>query len=178
MVESGDHFDMSEYDVNHPVFGKCHDSKNKKILGKFKDETANTIITHVSAPRPKLYCLRRLAVDYIEDEKDKTKKYLKNEDGSLKIKVIETKKGKGISATALKNRVTMEDYTSALESGKQTYATMVGIRSHRHVLHTEIMKKKCINGLDSKRFGYNCINSLAFGHVDTPLYEKKYINTV
>jgi hypothetical protein len=167
MKANGEHFDMSEYDPKHPIFGKFHDPKNKKVLGVFKDETANSIITHVAAPRPKMYSLRRLAVDQDKE----TKQYLRNSDDSLKIKVIETKKAKGISKAAVKNRIPLEDFSNVLEHNIQTHVTMRGIRSFEHKIHTETVRKKALNGLDSKRFGMDFVNSLAFGHCDIPLYE-------
>ena len=49
-----EHMDFSGYDKNHPTY----DPTNKKVLGKFKDETDGKIITNFIALRPKMYCLK------------------------------------------------------------------------------------------------------------------------
>jgi len=48
---------------------------------------------------------------------------------------------------------------------------MTTIRSNAHELHTERIKKKALNGLDTKRYCINAIETLAFGHKDIPKYE-------
>ena len=44
-------FDLSNYDKNN----KLYDSSNNKVIGKFKNESPNTQITHFTGLRSKLY---------------------------------------------------------------------------------------------------------------------------
>ena len=48
------HMDFSDYDTHH----KCYNDKNKKVLGKFKDEENGQIITEVSCLKPKMYAIQ------------------------------------------------------------------------------------------------------------------------
>jgi hypothetical protein len=155
------YFDMSEYEPQHPHFGKFVDNTNKKVLGKFKDEFKNAIITNVWCPRPKMYGLRALTIDRAPNGE-----YLKEEDGNWKFKIFECKKAKGITHTAVSKHVPLSDYADVLTSSTQTFATMKLIRSKRHVLFTEETVKKALNGLDTKRYAIDAVNTLALGHRD------------
>ena len=166
MRQNGEYFDMSEYDPSNPLFGRHLDNRNKKVLGKFKDEHANGVITHVVAPRPKMYGIRSLALT-----KNSNNEFEMEEDGYWKMNAVESKKAKGISKVATKNQIALSDYVEVLETSKQTYAIMKGIRSTHHVLYTEQNNKKALNGMDSKRYSVDCVNSFAFGHKNTHMYE-------
>ena len=63
--------------------------KNKKVIGKMKDELGGTIMTEFIVLRPKLYCYRKL-------------------DGA------EDKKCKGIKKCVVKKTLTFEDYKACL----------------------------------------------------------------
>ncbi|XP_073979977.1 uncharacterized protein [Rhodnius prolixus] len=53
MRELEHHFDTSDYPHEHPNYS----TKNKKVLGKFKDEVNGQIINEVIALRPKMYAI-------------------------------------------------------------------------------------------------------------------------
>ena len=53
MYEDKEYYDMSEYDNNYQYF----DETNKKVLGKFKDEKAKSIISEFVGVRPKCYSM-------------------------------------------------------------------------------------------------------------------------
>jgi hypothetical protein len=173
MKDNASYFDMSEYDGDHPLFGKWLDNSNKKVLGKFKDEYHNSVITHLVCPRPKMYGIRSVKIATNEKTRGPLEPiiFLKGEDGKFTFESLESKKAKGISRTAVRNQVVLADYVNVLEDSVKTYATMKGIRSTNHIIFTEKIVKKALNGIDSKRFGVDCINTLAFGHKDIPLYE-------
>jgi len=154
-------FDMSQYDPEHPQFGQFANDTNKKKLGYFKDEFQNTIITHVACPRPKMYGLRALKISRGEDGS-----YLTEEDGSWKMEVVECKKAKGITKAAVKTQIPLDDFMRVMETSIQTFAKMKGIRSSRHLLFTEEVVKRALNGLDTKRYAVDACKTLAFGHCD------------
>jgi len=123
------------------------------VLGKFKDEYAGKIITHVICPKPKMYCVRYLI--YHSDTKTYEEQF--------------SRKMKGISRTAAAG-VEMTEFQSVLETSEQTHVCMTSFRSLEHRMFTEIIEKKALNGLDTKRFGVDNINTLAFGHNDILKY--------
>ena len=52
--EIGKHMDFSGFPKDH----KCYDTTNKKVLGKFKDETDGKIITHFFRFKTKKLCFQ------------------------------------------------------------------------------------------------------------------------
>lgn len=54
MYKMKEHFDLSEYDETNPIY----DITNKKVIGKFKDETPKATITNFIGVRSKCYALR------------------------------------------------------------------------------------------------------------------------
>ena len=60
-------YDFSDYPKNHPWY----DVSNKKVIGKFKDESSSKIITEFAAPKIKMYSFK--TVEYVR----KTGKRLK-----------------------------------------------------------------------------------------------------
>ena len=54
MKNNKEHFDLSYYPKDHPLY--CVD--NKKVIGKFKNETSEKIITEFVGLRPKLYSFK------------------------------------------------------------------------------------------------------------------------
>lgn len=149
------YFDMSEYDANNPLFSKFKSDENKKVLGKFKDEYNNKIITHIAAPRPKMYALRSLKM---------------MPDG--KMEQSEAKRAKGINRTTVNKHIHLSDYVNVMENANQTFATMRKIASKRHCLYTEILHKKALNSFCNKRFCVDSINSLAYGNINCIEYDK------
>jgi len=162
-------FDLSDYTSSHPLFGPYHDDSNKKVPGKFKDEYALSIISHVVALKAKMYGLRRIAC--IKDEENQEDYMRDANTGKLVFKDIECLKAKGLTKASVKNHLPLSEYKKALEENFQSYVTMTTIRSSAQKLHTERIKKKALNGLDTKRYCINAVETLAFGHKDIKNYE-------
>jgi len=162
-------FDLSVYEPNHPIFGSYHDSSNKKVPGKFKDEYALSIITHVVALKPKLYGLRRITLSTRDGDFDRDSKTQEPV-----FKAIECLKAKGLTKASVKNHLPLAEYKKALEENFQSYVTMTTIKSSAHEIHTEKWRKKALNGLDTKRYCVNKVHTLALGHKDIPLNLKVY----
>ena len=131
-----DKFDFSEYNKNSNYFDNC----NKKVLGKFKDETNNIPITEFIGLRSKMYS------------------YIKNDDN-------ENKTAKGIKRNVIKNDLNHRNYKETLFNNQQVHHKMKTIRSDKHQLNSYEINKVSLSAYDDKRFLHNNgINSYAYGH--------------
>ena len=99
-------FDTSDYPPDHFL----HSDGNKKVLGKFKDETNGTTIERFCGLRSKLYVYK-----VVNNER-------------------EVKKAKGVCKAAIKKKLYFTLYEEALFKNKETVLSMDLIRSHSHVL--------------------------------------------
>ena len=131
-----DKFDNSDYPEYSPFFYKT----NKKVIGKFKDESAGIPITEFVGLRSKMY-------SYMKD----------NQKGE--------KKAKGIKKNVIKKDITHEDYKKTLFNNKQMYHKMKTIRSENHQLSSYELNKVSLCCFDDKRYIHdNGITSYAYGH--------------
>ena len=100
-----DMFDNSDYLESSPYY--CN--VNKKIIGKFKDETCGILITEFIGLKSKMY-------SYVKD----------NEKGG--------KTAEGIKKNVIKNNIKHEDYKNTLINNEQMHHKMKTIGSQRHQL--------------------------------------------
>ena len=129
-------FDFSEYDKSSKYF----DVANKKVIGKFKDESHGKPITEFVGLRSKMY-------SYVKD----------NQKGG--------KTAKGIKKNIIKNDIKHEDYKNTLLNNKQMYHKMKTIRSQNHQLGSYEINKVSLSCFDDKRYIHdNGITSYAYGH--------------
>ena len=129
-------YDASDYPSKHPL----HSATNKKVIGKFKDETAGIPIVEFVGLRAKMYSI-------------------KTEDGK------ESKKGKGIKKSVLKRDVKHQDYKDCLFEKREYQHQMMGFRSHQHQVYTEKQTKKSLSPFDDKRYILNDgYSTRAHGH--------------
>ena len=117
-------FDTSNYPKNHP--SGIETGVNKKVIGKFKDETGGKIITEFVGLRAKLYSF-------------------KTDDGK------ETKKDKGIKKSVVENSIRFDDYKECLENKVNQMREMQVIRSYKHFVYTETVNKVALSADDDKR---------------------------
>ena len=140
MKNNKQHFDLSDYPKDHPLY--CVD--NKKVIGKFKNETSEKIITEFVGLRPKLYSF-------------------KTDDGK------EKKTCKGVKKNVVKNKITLDDYRTTLYTHKNKEISQNGIRSYSHEIYTETQNKIALSARDDKiwisddnitcyNFGYKLIS--------------------
>ena len=128
-------FDTSDYPENHPSGIKS--GVNKKVIGKFKDETAGKQITHFVGLRPKLYTFK------VEDKG-------------------ETRKAKGVKTNVIKKSLSFEDYKNCLFSEDKVMKEMNIIRSQNHDIYSMTVNKVALSANDDKRLiCENKINTLA-----------------
>ncbi len=135
-------FDTSNYDEDHP--NGLRSSKNKKVIGYYKDECGGKFITEFVGLKAKSYS--------IEMANGKTEK-----------------KCKEVKKYVVRNHITHEDYKECLFSGESQYRTMNTTRSRKHDVGSEKINKTALSADDDKRIIMaNGIHTLAIGHRGTP----------
>jgi hypothetical protein len=140
MYEMKQYFDMSEYSKQNPIY----DETNKKVIGKFKDETGDKVIKTFVGVRSKVYA--------IETETPIT------------LKLEESKKLKGIPKPIVKKQMTLNDYKECvLENKDKVIDGIVGFRTKDLMNYTTIQSKVGLRNQDTKRI-WDGINSKAYGH--------------
>ena len=131
-------FDTSEYPEKHK--SGIPTGENKKVLGKFKDETAGKPIKEFVGLRAKLY-------SYKMDEGK------------------ENKRCKGIKKDVIERSIRHEDYKICLETGKEILRKQNIIRSYNHEVFTEEVNKIALSAADDKRYLLkDSHDTLAWGH--------------
>ncbi|CAG2246902.1 unnamed protein product [Mytilus edulis] len=134
MMEYQDMFDTSEYDEAHML----HSNHNKKVLGKFKDETKGVPISEFVGLRAKMY--------------------------SYAFEGGEKHTAKGITKSASRS-LKHEMYKHCLLE-KNVYRTRMNtIRSDNHKIFAQTMIKKSLVPFDDKRWILDDgITTRAYGH--------------
>jgi len=128
-------YDTSDYPKEHQL----HSNKNKKVIGKMKDEACGEILTEFVGLRPKLY--------------------------SFKLGGEDHKKCKGVKKAVVQKSITHEDYVRCLLDKKPLLRTMRIIRSELHEMYTVEINKVALDYSDDKRkILEDGINTLALGH--------------
>ena len=131
-------FDTSEYPEKHK--SGIPTGENKKVIGKFKDETASLPIQEFVGLRAKLY-------SYKMDEGK------------------ENKRCKGIKKCVIEKSIRHEDYKACLETGKEILRKQNIIRSYDHKVFTEEVNKIALSAADDKRYLLkDSHDTLAWGH--------------
>lgn len=130
-----DHFDTSDYPKDHPLFSV----KNKKVIGKFKDEACSNQVTKFVGLRPKMY-------SYVIDNDDH-----------------EHNKGKGVARSVVASYRT-EMYEKVLMDSSKIYSTFKSLRSKNHNIFTIEQNKIGLSSYDDKRKWLDPINSVPFGY--------------
>ena len=125
-----DIFDFSNLDKNHEIFR----NKNKKLLGKFKNETPKKIWID------EFICLRSKMYEFKCGDDSK-------------------KKLKGICKSQSKN-IKFEVYKKCLDVEKnQEECNTYILRSINHEMHLQVLKKSALSIFDDKRCYINNIES-------------------
>ena len=128
--------DTSNYSKDHFLFSEV----NKKVIGKFKDETGGLPIVEWIGLRAKMYSMMT------DDGKEK-------------------KTGKGIKKSVLKKEIRHQDFKDCLMEKREFQHSMMNFRSKQHQLFTVKQTKKSLSPFDDKRYiledGYS---TRAHGH--------------
>lgn len=133
------YFDTSNYDKQH----FCFSMKNKKVLGKFKDECSGKIIIEFVGLRPKLYCYEIFEALF-----------------SIK------KKAKGVNKMVVEKAITFDDFKKCLLNRDISISKQqTSFKSKNHKISTITVNKVALNANDDKRCILNDgVNTLAYGH--------------
>ncbi|XP_066903545.1 uncharacterized protein [Halyomorpha halys] len=135
MKNMNQYFDFSDYPKNH----LCYSEKNKKKLGKFKDEMNSKIISKYVGLRAKM-CV------------------IMTENGVKK-------RAKGIKTSTLKQYINFEDFEKVLFKNEIMHTPMRLIQSKEHTIFSSEVNKISLSSFDDKRHILeDGINTLAYGH--------------
>jgi hypothetical protein len=135
-------YDFSDYPKDHPCY-LSHGNKNKKVVGKFKDECCGRPIAEFVGLRPKMYSIQQ-AVG------------------------LEIKKAKGVTRTVVKKDLRHDLYKEALFGRKEYKHTQVAIRSHGHQLGVYEQNKTSLSPMDTKKWiAPDGVTTRAYGHIAT-----------
>ena len=139
-------FDASNYDGKdnrHLSIGK-----NKKVIGKFKDELGGKIMTEFCALRAKAYAF--LTDDYSDEDYEKNK--------------IINKKDRGTKKCIVKREIVFKNYVDALFNDKVLIKSQQRFRSNHHKVFTEEVNKIALSSNDDKRIQtYDKITTYPYG---------------
>jgi len=123
LAKKKDEFDFSDYPKDHPLYS----DKNKKVIGKMKDEANSQILTSFVGLAPKMYSFSGL-------------------------NNLSKKAAKGVKKTIIKNKLRHKLYYKALKNQRKFYCVMNLIRSRKHEISTVSLKKIALHCFDSKRY--------------------------
>ena len=135
-------FYTSDYPPNHFL----HSNANKKVIGKFKDETNGHPMREFVGLRAKMYSFV-LKKDGVDQEK---------------------KTAKGISKSVTQREIRHADYVHCLFIKAPQEHSMTQIRSVNHQLQTVKLTKTSLSPYDDKRYILeDGVSTLAHGHYKT-----------
>ena len=103
--------------------------KNKKVIGKFKDELGGKILTEFAALRAKTYAYVQLNDDKLEEHK----------------------KAKGTEKCVIKKHLNFELYKKALFNNETIRCTQQRFKSDHQIIHTQTVHKTALDNKDDKR---------------------------
>ena len=135
-----DYFDFSNYPENHMLKNSC----NKKVPGKFKDESASKCITEFVGLRSKMYSFM------FDDKKDVSK--------------AEVRVAKGVQKSVIFNDLRFSTYLNCLWNDEVKEHNFKTIRSMKHSMATYTQSKITLCPFEDKRYLLDAINSLPYGH--------------
>ena len=135
MLDNNEQFDLS--DMKQEQFKNL---ENKKVVGKFKDETQGIPICEFIGLRSKMYSIK------LDDDSEK-------------------KTAKGIVRNVIKKHLKHENYKQILRTGGRMNSSMKMIRSFDHDIYTVNVIKVSLSAYDDERFILkDGVSSYAYGH--------------
>ena len=119
------------------------DDENKKVFGKFKDETNKLPKTESVALNPKCYSVT----------------HLKNDDTFKN-----TKKSKGVSKYVAKHPITHDTYMDTMKANEMLSRDVVSLRSKDYMIRTIKNTNNVVNSFYDKMQLTNAIECKQFGY--------------
>ena len=126
-------FDTSNFNKNDNRLLEI--GKNKKVLGKFKDELGGKIMAKLCALRAKTYSF--LIDDFTDDDYEKNR--------------MVNKKAKGTKKCFVKREILFNNCFDSLFKNKILYRSQQRFRSDHHKVYTEEVNKIALSSNDDKR---------------------------
>ena len=168
MLENHELFDFSDYPNNHPMFdGKSEDEtkwmkqKNKKVIGKMKDELHGKTMIEFAGTKAKAYSYTYEDFIYLDNNGEEVEDVTDNKNSVL----IEEQKLKGIKKCVVKNKINHNHYKSCVLDGRRLYERMTTFRSCDHKICTITQSKLALSCYDDKRWIQDDgVSTLAHGH--------------
>ena len=143
MLAHADEFDWSGYAPTHPVFRGMNvedvaelRERNKKVLGKMKDELDGYRMREFVGVRAKCY-------SFLVDERDR-EGYFSGQRCTMK--------NKGINSAALKSQITHEDYRRCVMESQRKFVEINSLRSYAHQIYSIRQVKLALINFDDKRW--------------------------
>ena len=134
-------FDTSNYDKNDNRPLKI--AKNKKVIGKFKDELGGKLLLEFVALRAKTYAFVQL-----------------NNENQLE----EHKKAKGTKKCVIKKHLNFDFYKKALFDNATMRCSQQRFKSDYHNIYTQTLHKTALNNKDDKRIqSFDGITTYPYG---------------
>ncbi|CAC5362594.1 unnamed protein product [Mytilus coruscus] len=138
MKKIEDELDTSGYPKDHPLYSE----KNKKVIGKFKDELNGKIMNEIVYLRSKAYSFTFVDLNQIKEEK----------------------KLKGIGKTTITKDIKFDDYKDCLFNNKTKMNKCIQMNSKKHKMYVNEVNKISTTPFDDKRYILdNGIDTLPFG---------------
>ena len=135
-----DYFDFSNYPENHMLKNSC----NKKVPGKFKDESASKCITEFVGLRSKMYSFMFV--------------------GKKDVSKAEVRVAKGVQKSVIFNDLRFSTYLNCLWNDEVKEHNFKTIRSMKHSVATYTQSKITLCPFEDKRYLLDAINSVPYGH--------------
>ena len=159
MLDDAENYDFSDYESTHHCFEGMTDKeveqireKNKKALGKFKDELKGLPLREIIGLRPKCYSLLYLSNNLTEKQKHTAK---------------------GVKEAVKKAFLRHVLYKDTLEDLSSVIVAQNAIKSEAHQVGTYHQNKVALTAFDTKRWICdNGIDTRAFGHKDNVIVDK------
>ena len=126
-----------------------------------KDELGGNIMLEFVGLRAKAYAYKKLIIYPAEDGDENV--------GDI----VEVKKLKGIKKCVVKASIHFDHYLECLQQGLKKFATMVSLRSFKHIITTLFQKKVAMTHFDDKRYLLDDgVTSMPYGHILSVVVKK------
>jgi hypothetical protein len=134
------YYNKEQFDLSDMKLEQFKNVENKKVVGKFKDETQGIPICEFIGLRSKMYSIK------LDDDSEK-------------------KRAKGIVRNVIKNHLKHDNYKHILETGDRMNSSMKMIRSFDHNVYTVNVTKVSLSAYDDKRYILDDgVTSYAYGN--------------
>ena len=168
MLENHELFDFSGYSSEHSMFHglsseviKNLKEKNKKVLGKMKDEMMGLILLEYVGIRPKAYSLKHEKIEFVDEHGNISKKPTEQ----TMLVIAESEKLKGIKKSTVEKTIHHEHFLDCVNNDTLLHRQFNSFRSYNHKMTTITQNKLALCNYDDKRWILgDGINTHAYGH--------------